>query len=116
MSARTWASILPLQSPSSLIRASISREGDAPLGAALFFVCFICLLLLRLLLSSGQDPTRRQPAKFVDNWRLSGVCHTCYVKLSAFSELFWNATGALRRSVNRAAPPSMKSCEKSLVY
>src|ERR1700680_972790 len=40
MSARTWESILPLQSSSSLIRASISREGDLPLGVALFFILF----------------------------------------------------------------------------
>src|SRR5229473_2843463 len=38
MSARTWESVLPLQSSSSLILASISREGDSPLVVALFFI------------------------------------------------------------------------------
>src|SRR5450631_4359931 len=40
MRARTWESVLPLQSSSSLILASISREGDLPLVAALFFILF----------------------------------------------------------------------------
>src|ERR1700676_1585187 len=40
MRARTWESILPLQSSSSLILASISREGDSPLVVALFFILF----------------------------------------------------------------------------
>jgi hypothetical protein len=31
---------LPLQSSSSLILASISREGDSPLVVALFFILF----------------------------------------------------------------------------
>src|ERR1700733_9156242 len=39
MRARTWESVLPLQSFSSLILASISREGDSPLVVALFFIC-----------------------------------------------------------------------------
>src|SRR5450631_3734875 len=38
MRARTWESILPLQSSSSLILASISREGDSPLVVALFAI------------------------------------------------------------------------------
>src|ERR1700686_4963660 len=38
MRARTWASVVPLQSSSSLILASISREGDSPLVVALFFI------------------------------------------------------------------------------
>src|SRR5207247_6666847 len=38
MRARTWASVLPLQSSSSLILASISREGDSPLVVVLFFI------------------------------------------------------------------------------
>src|ERR1700732_1443524 len=38
--ARTWESVLPLQSSSSLILASISREGDSPLVVALFFILF----------------------------------------------------------------------------
>src|SRR5580692_10437746 len=38
MSARTWESVLPLQSSSSLILASISREGDSPLVVVLFFI------------------------------------------------------------------------------
>src|SRR6266436_905417 len=38
MRARTWESVLPLQSSSSLIFASISREGDSPLVVALFFI------------------------------------------------------------------------------
>src|SRR5712672_110356 len=38
MRARTWESVLPLQSSSSLILASISREGDSPLVVALFFI------------------------------------------------------------------------------
>src|SRR5258708_7007089 len=40
MRARTRASVLPLQSSSSLILASISREGDSPLVVALFFILF----------------------------------------------------------------------------
>src|SRR4029077_7000761 len=40
MRARTWESVLPLQSSSSLILASISREGDSPLIVALFFILF----------------------------------------------------------------------------
>src|SRR3984885_8534953 len=40
MSARTWESVLPLQSSSSLILASISREGDSPLVAALSCMLF----------------------------------------------------------------------------
>src|SRR6202171_2063203 len=40
MRARTWESVLPLQSSSSLILASISREGDSPLVVALFFILF----------------------------------------------------------------------------
>src|SRR3982074_3739716 len=40
MRARTWESVLPLQSSSSLILASISREGDSPLVVALFFLLF----------------------------------------------------------------------------
>src|SRR5713226_10224564 len=40
MRARTWDSVLPLQSSSSLILASISREGDSPLVVALFFILF----------------------------------------------------------------------------
>src|SRR3984957_13748992 len=38
MRARTRESVLPLQSSSSLILASISREGDSPLDVALFFI------------------------------------------------------------------------------
>src|SRR4051812_942548 len=41
MRARTWESVLPLQSSSSLILASISREGVSPLVVALF-VIFVC--------------------------------------------------------------------------
>src|SRR6185437_11012292 len=37
MSARTWASVLPRQSPSSLIRASISLDGDSVLVVVLVF-------------------------------------------------------------------------------
>src|ERR1700681_2234513 len=40
MSARTWESVLPLQSSSCLILASISREGDSSLVVALFFILF----------------------------------------------------------------------------
>src|ERR1700693_2975280 len=40
MSARTWESVLPLQSSSFLILASISREGDSPLVAALSCMLF----------------------------------------------------------------------------
>src|SRR5712671_1600888 len=40
MRARTWESVMPLQSSSSLILASISREGDSPLVVALFFILF----------------------------------------------------------------------------
>src|SRR5665213_2390329 len=40
MSARTWESILPLQSSSSLILASISWEGDSLVVVALFFIGF----------------------------------------------------------------------------
>src|SRR4030088_1633458 len=40
MRARTWESVLPLQSSSSLILASISREGDSLLVVALFFILF----------------------------------------------------------------------------
>src|SRR4030081_2542419 len=40
MMARTWESVFPLQSSSSLILASISREGDSPLVVALFFILF----------------------------------------------------------------------------
>src|ERR1700692_5023067 len=40
MSARTWDIFVPLQSSSSLILASISREGDSPLVVALFFILF----------------------------------------------------------------------------
>src|SRR6516162_5919922 len=38
--ARTWESVLPLQSSSSLILASISREGDSLLLVAPFFILF----------------------------------------------------------------------------
>src|ERR1700686_5024338 len=38
MRARTWESVLPLQSSSSLILASISRDGDSPWVVALFFI------------------------------------------------------------------------------
>src|SRR5712671_2747695 len=38
---RTRESVLPLQSSSSLILASISREGDSPLVVALYFI-FVC--------------------------------------------------------------------------
>src|SRR5260370_16930986 len=38
MRARSRESVLPLQSSSSLILASISREGDSPLVVALFFI------------------------------------------------------------------------------
>src|SRR5687767_13796167 len=48
MRARTWASILPLQSSSSLILASIRREGDSPFVVALFFILFAPLLLVAL--------------------------------------------------------------------
>src|SRR5689334_10860360 len=44
ISARTRASISPRQSLSSLIRASIKREGDAVLVAAVFFTAFFILL------------------------------------------------------------------------
>src|SRR5271169_5310790 len=54
------------------------------------------------------------PVQFVDDCRLRPVCHTCYANLSTVGDLFWNATGDVRRSVNRSAPPSMESCEKSL--
>src|ERR1035441_2259941 len=40
MRARTCASVLPLQSSSALIFASISREGDSPWVVALFFIWF----------------------------------------------------------------------------
>src|ERR1700730_6775482 len=40
MRARTWESVLPLQSSSSLTLASISREGDSSLVVALFFILF----------------------------------------------------------------------------
>src|SRR3982074_2548934 len=40
MRARTWESVMPLQSSSSLILASISREGDSTLVVALFFILF----------------------------------------------------------------------------
>src|ERR1700694_3799842 len=40
MSARTWESVLPLQSPRSSILSSLSREGDSPLVVALFFILF----------------------------------------------------------------------------
>src|SRR3954451_20014927 len=41
MRARTWESVLPLQSSSSSILASISREGVSPLVVALLFI-FVC--------------------------------------------------------------------------
>src|SRR6266513_1292645 len=51
MRARTRESVLPLQSSSSLILASISREGDSPLVVALFFILFCtsfgCFSILR---------------------------------------------------------------------
>src|SRR4051812_38262657 len=40
MRARTRESVLPLQSPSSLILASISRDGDSPLVVVVFFMLF----------------------------------------------------------------------------
>src|SRR5246127_4771934 len=40
MSARTRASVLPRQSSSSLILASISREGDSPWVVALLAIVF----------------------------------------------------------------------------
>src|SRR5437773_177412 len=49
MRARTRESVLPLQSSSSLILASISREGDAPLVVALLLM----LLAPRLLFNSA---------------------------------------------------------------
>src|SRR5664279_6429136 len=50
MSARTCASILPRQSPNSLILASISLDGDSALGVAVFFVAlfFAALLVVAL--------------------------------------------------------------------
>src|SRR6202163_2479604 len=44
MSARTRESVLPLQSSSSLILASISREGDSPLVVALLVVALFFIL------------------------------------------------------------------------
>src|SRR4051812_31221203 len=44
ISARIRASVLPLQSPSSLILASISREGDSPLAVALLVVALFFIL------------------------------------------------------------------------
>src|SRR5690349_8745977 len=45
MSARTWPSVLPRQSPSSLIRPSISLAGDSALvGALTFFFMLFCKL------------------------------------------------------------------------
>src|SRR3979411_1182766 len=51
MRARTRESVLPLQSPSSLILASISREGDSPLVVAL---CFILLAPHSAVFLSGE--------------------------------------------------------------
>src|SRR3954470_21290148 len=46
MRARTWASVLPLQSPSSLILASISRDGGSLLVVAVFLVVALFFILL----------------------------------------------------------------------
>src|SRR5450631_4676799 len=54
MRARTWESVLPLQSSSSLILASISREGDSPLVVALFAIL--------LAPHSAVFPPRRHPS------------------------------------------------------
>src|SRR5882672_1271073 len=45
ISARTWPSVLPRQSPNSLIRESISREGDSSLVATLFFITTLFFIL-----------------------------------------------------------------------
>src|SRR6266436_4382491 len=44
MSARTRESVLPLQSSSSLILASISRDGDSPLVVALLVVALFFII------------------------------------------------------------------------
>src|SRR5215218_8421845 len=44
ISERTCASVLPRQSPSSLIRPSISLDGDWSLAAAVFFVVALFIL------------------------------------------------------------------------
>src|SRR5580704_6293585 len=71
MRARTWASILPLQSSSSLILASISREGDSPLVVGVFFIWFAphsALLDLAALGRGGLQSVRaRTCSRFAKN-------------------------------------------------
>src|SRR5580704_8477013 len=62
MRARTWESVLPLQSSSSLILASISREGDSPLVVALFFILFAPSFALFFHLVKGTNHPSSAPA------------------------------------------------------
>src|SRR5450432_227520 len=59
MRARTCASILPRQSPNSLILASISRDGDSALGVALLVVVVFFVVLFFILLAPGLSSLAR---------------------------------------------------------
>src|SRR3981189_2764187 len=75
MSARTRESVLPLQSSSSLILASISREGDSPLVVALlvFALFFIWLAphsaAFRFSLSAPRPAPGLQGTSATRTWR-----------------------------------------------
>src|SRR3954464_3824144 len=65
MSARTRASVSPLQSPSSLILSSISREGDSPLVAAVLVDALFFIVGLRVschYVSSGRQEHSLRPS------------------------------------------------------
>src|SRR3954468_14240932 len=63
INTRTWASILPLQSPNSLILASISPDGDSSPVAAVFFAV---LFFISLAPHSDFSPAAPKP---VPGWQ-----------------------------------------------
>src|SRR4051812_27820690 len=62
ISARIRDSILPLQSPSSLILSSISLEGDSSVAVALFFALFFAVVVGRLV-ANAEPPCFQQSVK-----------------------------------------------------
>src|SRR3954454_24138331 len=61
MRARTWESVLPLQSSSSSILASICREGDSPLVVAPFFILCAPHAVYTPQVVCGSSTTRASP-------------------------------------------------------
>src|SRR3954462_9695973 len=73
MRARTWESVLPLQSSSSLILASISREGDSAWAVALFFILFVAPSAVFYVPAVGL--LRRSPCRLYWSCGCSGLCN-----------------------------------------